>query len=408
MKFFKQCAAALVGLSLFATFGAPFAHAGDLILGGQKHEYKVILRGDGRAIVIGKLTIPNTSSESLDIVNVGLSVSDADQITAYQVVVPQTCSAWSNTVSGTSTINTCTKYKEISSKDLTNAPYSKIEVKEDSENSYALELPTAIAPGMSAVVLFAYTSKEYTNSFLGLISYKFVTPTVEERIESMNVSIQTDSDLEINGGSTTIEYGTTTGSFEVAASLSSADSLSAAISTKSGNTVRESATNLFPGESYTVEGKYSEYWWRLYLGRVLAVVIVLGAIIAFVAWKNRGANREKIRSLWMRFVNGIFGGAVTSGLISAALIGLWTAFVTESNFTRYIDGDVAEALSFLVIAMVFLLVGVGPSVVAGSKRGWKAGVGTFVSTIIWLVVGIVVMGILQNNDRQVFPEFMNF
>ena len=198
MKFFKQCAAALVGLSLFATFGAPFTRAADLILGGQKHEYKVILRGDGRAIVLGKLTIPNTGSESLDTVNIGLSVGDADQITAYQVVVSQTCSSWSNTGSGVTVDDLsldnsgtgrsyiqgrqCTKFKDISDKDLTNAPYSKIEVKEDSENLYALELPTAIAPGMSAVVLFAYTSKEYTNSFLGLISYKFVTPTVEDRI----------------------------------------------------------------------------------------------------------------------------------------------------------------------------------------------------------------------------------
>lgn len=388
---------------------SPFARASDLIMGGQQHDYKVILRGDGRAIVLGKLIAPNESTESVNSMTIGLSVDDAVQVTAYQVLVQQTCASTSareeilidDMIIDSNVIDigvdedpsdgrACTKYRDVSARDITNANVEKITITEGENNTYTLSLPSAIAPGRSAVVLFAYSSTQYANNFLGLLQYKFVTPTVDERIEKMSVTIQTDSDLVLRGGSTTIQYddNANTTSLSESAALSSADMLYSTMNERSGNTVIEKATNLFPGESYTVKGKYSEHWWRLYAAHIALIVLVLAVIIALFVRKHRGNIRGELVQTWRTVVNNLFGGAILSGLVSAGLIGAWTTIVTYARPFENVRSEIAEPLLMVVILMVFVLVGIGPTIVVGMKRGPKAAMITFVSTIIWLIIGI--------------------
>ncbi|MEK7632264.1 MAG: hypothetical protein AAB473_00545 [Patescibacteria group bacterium] len=407
MKLLQRCSAILLGL--FVVFGAaaPVVRAGDLILGGQKHEYKVILRGDGRAIVVGKMTIPNTGAGPLTNIRVGLSVTDATQMSAYQVVVEQSCSKL-DTSSGTSV---CTKYKDVSSKDITNAPYEKMAIVDDTDSGdgYLLSLPQSVDPGASAVVLLAYSSKEYTDESFGLFSYTFATPTVDERIESMSVIVQTDSDLYIDGEGTEIKYTEDfpDDTFADATGLS-AESALTTISSKRGNTVRESASDLFPGESYTVTGRYSEFWWRLSIGRILFGVLIVALVIGFGIWRLRKASMANPIPMKQRIHAILSGTPLVSGFFAALLIGVWTYVainVVSAQFVRHARSPLVIALIGIVVAMMYLLVGLGPSVLFGAKRGWKAGVMTFVATIVWLIIGIAVFAAFGGDSVLRIDDF---
>lgn len=407
MKLLQRCSAVVLGL--FVAFGAaaPSVQAGDLILGGQKHEYKVVLRGDGRAIVVGKITIPNTGTDPLTSIRVGLSVTDATQMSAYQVVVEQACSK-SDSSSGTLV---CTKYKDISSRDITSAPYEKMSIVDDTDSGdgYLLSLPQSIAPGASAVVLFAYSSKQYTTESLGLFSYSFATPTVDERIESMSVTVQTDSDLYIDGEGTEIKYteDLPDDTFDSVAALS-AESALTTISSKRGNSVRENASDLFPGESYTVTGRYSEFWWRLSLGRILFGVLMVALVVGFGVWRLRRASKASSMSVKQRVHAILSGTPLVSGFFAAILIGAWTFFamnIMTISFLRRMDSPLVIALIGLVVAMTYLLLGLGPSVAFGAKKGWKAGVMTFIATIVWLIIGIAILAAFGGDSAFAEPLF---
>lgn len=401
MKLYKRCAAVLFGLSLIIGFQVPSAKAGDLILGGQKHEYKVVLRGDGRAIIVGKLTVPNTGNDTLTSVRVGLSVDDATQMTAYQLIVDQACSKFD----GASGVPVCIKYKDISSKDVTTAEYKKITIIEASPQKYTLSLPSAVEVGKTSVILFAYSSKQYTTESFGLYSYDFSTPTIDERIDSMSVSVQTDSDLYIDGEESSIQYGSSITSSATEVSELSADSAMAMMTSTRGNTVRKTATDLFPGESYTVTGRYSEFWWRLSLGKIVGGIVILGILIGLGVWRGRRISKEGSMPLKQRIAMFFSWNYLTSGLFTAILIGVWTVIVMtlpKSDFIRHMRSGIAPILIVLVVVMIYIPIVFGPSVAIGARKGWKAGVMTFISAIAWLIIGIAILGAFDGGSAPVF------
>lgn len=403
MNILKKGAVFLLSLFIItSTYPLP-TQAGDLILGGQNHEYKVIFRNDGRAIVFGKLFVPNTNNESLQTIEISLPQADAEQITAYQISVTQECVA--STV--VNEIATCTKYKDVSSRDITNASYKKITVNDSGKETYALHLPTATPPGMTAVILFAYSSSEYTQEFLGRTTYTFATPTVHERIEKVSVTVQTDSDLFLKGGQTTVAYNShlSTPSFEDSSALT-ADSVNAIMSKNSGKIIRESATNLFPGESYVVTGSYSEYWWRVSFGNGgLILLSVAMVIISGMLWKNRGKNKEKFKTWWAKWTQDIFGSTVTSSFVSALAIGIFTIIITRTDILEIISGQESKILIAVIVPMMYGLFSIGPAVIVGSKHGSKAGVQTFMNTILWLMLGVILVSIAQNDHT--ISEFLD-
>lgn len=400
MNILKRFLSVTLGSLILLGAITPIAHAGDLIVGGQTHEYKVVLRGDGRAIVFGKLIVPNTGTNAISTFDIDLGVQDADQIVAYQLIVPQSCSKFDTSVTLEVGEDTkCVQYKDISTRDFTNAEYEKISTVEVNNSSYTLTLPSPVHGYASAAILIAYSTKEYTSNLLGMYSYDFKTPTVDDRIERTSVSIQTDSDLYLDGEDTTIHYDdsivTSDVAFESVSGLS-AESALTSIDSNRGNSIRSSATDLFPGESYEVTGHYSEYWWRFYLLRIIIGVLIAGALIGFGIWrykkmpKTTAAERPNHKIVLPVTIT---DSPTFMGLFSALMIGIWTMIainVMEGNLIGRIHNDVAEILVGFVIFMVYLLVGIGPSISLGHRKGWSAGIMTFIGTIIWLIVGIII------------------
>ncbi len=391
-------------LGLFFSTGivAPVAQASDFLVGGQKHEYKVVLRGDGRAIVVGKMTVPNMGDGVLANMSVDLGIRDAVSMSAYQVLVEQECSKY--TVAGD--IRTCTKYKDIASRDITNAPYEKVTIMKSGSKAgttYALSLPRPVEPGMTAIILLAYSSQEYTSERLGLFSYSFSTPTVEENIESMTVTVQTDSDAYIQGEGSVVQY-----SNDLPELLSSGDdSLSAdfaltTMTSQRGNTIRQTATNLFAGETFTVTGRYSAYWCRMHVGAIGATLLILGVFIAYVVLQKKRAQKGNTPSALHALRIPVQVTPLMNGFFTAVLLNIWTAMVTYGLASSFIfgrvsglEGGIAMAMIGMIVVMVYVLCGFGPAVLLGSKKGWKAGVMTFVATIVWLIIGVALVALFS-------------
>lgn len=409
MKYLKPLLGACLGfIMLFGGNTLP-THANDLILGAQTHEYKVILRGDGRAIVMGKITAPNQTEENLSTITLDFGIDDAAQMSAYQLITEGLCTTYQSI----GEIRTCITYRNPTSRDLNDATYEKISIVEENESSYSLSLPVPVEPGASALIVFAYSSKSYTSNFLGLYTYDFKTPTVDSSIQSMFVNVQTDSDLFLKSKGTTVQYSEVNfagGEFEDATGPN-ADITLSALHTNQGNVVQESTTSLFPGESYEVTGRYSEYWFRMHTVTIVIALALLVAIVGFIIWKQKHPTTSTENSVTSKLSLhvSLSESYLVTGLISAILIAIWTLItlsITESHFFNNLDGPMTGILTGLVIFMIYLLVALGPIVALGLRKGWHSAIMAFVSTIIWLIIGIALFSTLQG--EEIMHDVLNY
>jgi len=249
MKYLKRWAVALFAVLLVTSAIPPTAQASDLLVGGQTHSYKVIFRGNGEAIVIGKMTVPNGDT-TLDSLTMDLSVDDAAHFVAYQLVTAQKCATYEYLEDGT---QKCAEYRSPTAAESRN-PSSTVKLSPitEADGTYTLPLSSPVAPNATATVTFAFTSKEYTKESFGLFSYDFVTPTVDDTISSLKVTIQTDSDLALSSTEKTINYGGSLDSVlaesDAATTGLSASSLDTIVKRETGNTTSVFTSNLLPGE----------------------------------------------------------------------------------------------------------------------------------------------------------------
>lgn len=409
MKYLKPLLGACLGFMMLFGGNILPAYANDLILGAQTHEYKVILRDDGRAIVIGKITAPNQTEENLSTITLNLGIDDAAQMSAYQLITEGLCTTYQSI----GEIRTCITYRNPTSRDLNDATYEKISIVEENESSYSLNLPVPVEPGANALIIFAYSSKSYTSNFLGLYTYDFKTPTVDSSIQSMFVNVQTDSDLFLKGEGTTVQYSETDfagGEFQNAMGPNANITLSA-LHTNQGNVVQESATSLFPGESYEVTGKYSEHWFRMHTIAIAIALALLVAIVGFIIWKQKHprASTESSMTPKLSLHISLSENYLATGFISAALIAIWTLMtlsITESDFFNNLNGPMTSILVGLVIFMIYILVAFGPIIVLGLHKGWRSAIMAFVSTIVWLIIGITIFSTLH--VEEIMHDVLNY
>lgn len=411
MKYLKRWAVALFAVLLVSSAIPPTAQASDLLIGGQTHSYKVIFRGNGEAIVIGKMSVPvgDTELKSLDI---NLSVDDAAHFVAYQLVVAQKCATYEYLEDGT---QKCSAYRAPTSAESRN-PSSTVKLSPitEADGTYTLPLSSPVAPNATATVTFAFTSKEYTKESFRLFTYNFVTPTVNDTISSLKVTVQTDSDIALSSTEKTINYGGSLDSVlsesDAATTGLSASSLDTIVKRETGNTTSAYTSNLLPGESFTVSGSYSEHVWRLYLGKIIGgTIIVALLIIGGIIYRKRvlkqRANdpKNKASTASNTGVIATFHShegfvAIRDGLLAAIALSVWMLIASNDKFYRYMDEEGTGLFIILVTAMVFVLLAFGPAIVVGAKKGWKAGLMLIVSQIVWIILGILVMNFVAPTE----------
>lgn len=258
----------LIGLLLIvscALLSSPALAASDLLFGAQEHRYSVVMRGNGEAIVYGKLTVPNTGHEQLKELRLTLGVSDAQDFVAYQEVA-EVCDP--------------TDDPQCLYADPDHPGYSR-------RKSYHFEKMTVeqVSYGTTTII-FAYRSMSYTHDRPGYFSFDFMTPTVDNRISSMTVSVSTDSDLYLKGGDTEIDYDASLA--DTAALGMTEESLTVVAKSIGRGSFTEHASNMQAGESLTVSGMYSEHKWITNLSTILLTILAVALVtaLAVLAYKK--------------------------------------------------------------------------------------------------------------------------
>lgn len=391
---------------------------------GQDHFYTVTFRGNGEAVVNLKAIFANSGETPLSTLEFRIPKIDPQDLVAYQVIRDRECVRWNPyndypiilpDASGISQEQdmmyrqpTCMQYQEPNYYNYYygNNKYQKADVSKNGD-TVTVTLPTAVEPDKSASIILYYRGVGYASkNWAGAYSFKFETAKVQDKIRTLQVGINTDSDMVMKQAQGDVNY-----RLQAADSVGMAkiESPTAAMSNAQFDqiyqnigygTLVKNASELAPLDSYTVTGDYAKSGWQLYANTILiAVVIALVLLLALVVGiryalrKLRSTSSGKAALLSSR--DFIIAGA--TGFGSAFLMLCYTILVMIIFYAvTYRTYGYYEALPFASIAMmivssaVYMFLFVTPAVVVGVKRGLWAGVTTAIVTIIWLFIFLAV------------------
>ena len=398
----------LVGCVSSFSLASPVEAAGDLLFGGQTHAYTVLFRGNGEAIVYGKIAVPNTTSEALTDFDITLTGSqDAEDFIAYQQILPQVCAT--STRSGIP----CASFKDA---DYTSKSYSSpkdgsyypLTMDALDGGSYRLHFSVPIEVGKTNGIVFAYRSSAYTSNWLGATHFAFTTPSTNGTIAKTSVAVSVDGDLVLKGGSASskVTYVSDAsqgfGLSDVAATTGLSESTARTIAAIGTGSVQKSASYLQAGEYLTVQGLYAESWLRAYSSNLLLLILLAGGIVGgsiYIPRWMRARREVQVSSHQTPVAPRKYFSLPEPvlGLLGAAGLVAWTVFLTttlEELVRNWVRSDVAEIVMVILAVMIYLLIIVIPVLFAGTQRGIKSAVRVFAWEIGWLLIGLVLYTVL--------------
>ena len=361
----------LLGLFLFGAMAAPgYAQQapGDLLYGTQDHSYSVIFRGNGEALVFGRIEVPNAGAEPMT--EVRLHVDNA------------------------ASVQDLAAYQEAFRNDPRPATYVM------NGDEFTFTLPTPVAPSQQTILVLAYRTTADVSERLGLYSFAFKTPTSPiSWMSSVRVSASAEREYHMRNVESETAYRETY--LDNGDDVTGSTALSESVSRISRNAVDRGQIykyeeNLAPGDSLEITGSYSKSKARLYLPHILVTLLIL-ALIGVLGFTQRTRihtwmKSKKSASEDAGMKSWITGGAVGMGFIGAVLVAAATSttrwFIEEMD----IRGDFAETLFPVVLLLGCVTVAALPSVLYSQGRGWRAGVAAFVFQLLWLIVAIIILG----------------
>jgi hypothetical protein len=407
---------------------------------GQDHYYTVTLRGNGQAIVSAKVIFSNLTEQPLSTLTFTMPKEGAEQVVAYQVRREPECVRYRTypvpsviplpiLQEETPALQTqdptelsigrpdpmCEEYREPNYYDYWygNSTYRKAEARV-AGTTLTVTLPDPVPANRSASILLSFRSSAFTSPALaGARDYSFETLTVDDTIRSLQVGVETDSDLKIKGATAAVQYakaeaGTMMAMDRAAGASSFANAQIDQYYREIGSgSVIKNASNLQAGDSYTVKGTYGSSVAQLYareiaLSIIIPLLLIVGAVFGFRFWAKRAAkDPAKTQGAMRVFSPANVLIAALVGFVSALLMGgvtliVFLAFSALSNVYYYqLTTVLSLAMAVLTGALYLFLMAI-PPVVVGVKRGVWVGVMTAVSTVSWMMVflGIAVMVVL--------------
>ena len=382
------------------------ALAGTNVLFGQQQSYSVTLRGNGEAVVVARMVFTNHTTAPMTSLKVSVVGASPSDVAAYQ-----------QTITPTACISPaiyppvpCAMQKP----DYTLSPtyydsqstYAKSKVT-TSGSTYELSLPVAVQPEGSSAVLVSYAAKGYVTTRWGRSTYHFQTLKVDERVASVQVAIDTDSDLYLDGVSSKVNYSRA----ETGASLSRSTDIASTnaaelnrIASYIGNDGRiiKSAKNLAAGDTFTVAGVYADAVWKLQLTRYAVGLGALAAsltVLAGLVVVARRTRRLRPEATWPQLFEIL---PVVTGLLAAAAIGAlaWglVSFATSTaGASPYGTAGAPDAYTQIILTvfgiLMFLVVAVGPAVwIGAARRQWRAAG----FSVLWQVIGLLALLLLYS------------
>ncbi len=350
---------------------------------GETQYYTVDLRGNGETVISAKFILGNQTNYPLNQVSLNVPRVKPQDLIVYQVIREPQCILYEPNTT------TCAKYQEP---DYYNywgpAKYEKagFTLKGD---TVVVNLPTPIQSNANGSFMIYYRALGYTKKNLfGAYNYVFTTLKVEDRIRTVQVGVMTDSDLYLEGQRGTVNYKFTSAPL-------SAESLivrqGAAANTQLDNfyqqigqgTIVKTASDLQPGESYTVKGSYADSALKVYANKILAGigVVFLALILVIFIFKALFKNIPS-RNLLLIILTSFLAALVVFGYTVLVFFIRVYFNTTGYNYELVSFFDIFMAFSLIGVYAIFLIL---PAVVLGIKKGVWFGIGQFVATIVWLM-----------------------
>lgn len=392
---------------------------------GHEQAYTVTFRGNGEAHVVLKVAFTNSAEATSSAVFFNAPTAEPKDLVAYQVIREGQCIVYKPDTPATiaTSIPECATYDEPNYFEpyyYGNVEYKKASVALDPKGISVL-LPESISPEKSGSILLFYTSPFYTSkTFFGAYKFNFETLKVDAPIRSLQVGINTDTNMNIKGVTSEVQYKdiySPSLAMEEFSKGYSTDSTSRFFSQIGTGRLIKNAYELQPNETYTVTGMYAKSWWSLYSMEVIigiAVLLVFGIIIIVLVRKLYGKlvhtvkNESSEESVPKNKQNVLVLLGIS--FISSFLIAGFSAFqffVVVLIERQYYDSTITIFIGlvlFLVAILIYGLLFVGPPLFVGLKKGTMWGIGTFVATLCWLFIYVMIFLLFAIYLRTIFSN----
>jgi hypothetical protein len=404
---------------------------------GQDHNYTVVFRGNGEAVVSARIVFTNKGEEALEEISLRVPRVEPREISVYQVIKQGRCIRYEpqelDPLTRTYKPRKCAEYAEPDYYETyySGAKYQKAEYELDID-TLKITLPEEVAANASGSFFVYFRAMGYAaKDIFGSYKFTFESLKAEDDIRNLRVGISTDSDLILRGAKGEVEYRyeapalSALESAGASAEPQKSPSIDRYVSQIGQGRITKSASNLAPLESYTIKGAYASSRAKLYgkeLSIVLTTIIIFVALIAlvirFVLKRLKKTSGEAKSSVVGEKKIGISTNSslllaslglsfVSSILIVGYTIGIYIVGNLVDNIITYQFQAIFALFLVIVSFMIYAVLVFAPAVYLGVKKGIGWGIATVVFTVVWLIffviVGVFVLFLFGRTSSKVQP-----
>jgi len=385
---------------------------------GQDHNYTLVFRGNGEAVVSAKIAFTNKSESPLTELKLRIPRVEPKEVFVYQVILQNRCVRYDpsvyNPVTRTYGQQVCAEYQEPSYYDnyWGGARYQKAKTQIDID-TLTVTLPKEISANKSGAFFvylraFGYTKK----NILGAYDYTFESLKAEESIRNLRVGISSDSDLFLKGAKGEVTYRLEETAFQSfgKAGVSAPEANTAFdsfVSQIGYGSIVKTASNLAALESYKVEGTYADSRLKLYgkeIAIAILVILFLGTfIVLFIRFIIKRVNKSafpEVRGTGSK-PDSVSGNSrmllISLGVsfVSSIIILFYTilVFFLGNYLNRLISYQFQAVITLLLIVISFVIYSLllfSPGVYMGVKKSVGWGITTVVLTLLWLIIYFII------------------
>jgi hypothetical protein len=382
---------------------------------GQDHDYSLVFRGNGEAVVSIRVVLTNKGEDALSEISLRVPKVIPREIFVYQVIREKQCIRYKQQVYDpiirTYPPQECAEYQDPDYYSYYGrAKYQRAENEYESD-TVKITLPKPIDPDKSGSYFIYFRALGYAKkSAFSVFKYEFESLKVDDDIRNLRVGISTDSDLVLRGAEGEVQYRFTDVSeatFSAVGGVAPLESTAVDTFYRSigQGRIMKSASNLAPLESYTVEGSYADNRLQLFAKEILTgllialvliaiAILIIRLIVRRVSTPAKSSDAKPPSSEIPKMALISTGVGFASSLLMAGytlVVILLGSLIT--NTVSYQYNSVVVLFLVLISFGVYTLLLFGPALYFGVKKGIGWGIATAILTVFWLFLflGVAVL-----------------
>jgi hypothetical protein len=410
----KKILALFILSFLFLLPMAP-AMANDGFSFGQKHNYSVTFRGNGEAHVMARISFTNFSESVLRTLK--FKTNDTFyEVFALQQILTKTCTK--QVYNNETKSYDCQNYTEADYYNSSNnynyyqstknsSEYHKLQFTE-TNREYEFKLLKPLLPNEQGAIFISYYTKDYVEAKAGgLFDFNFKSLKTPVRISEINVAVDVGSELYMRGQTSIVNYNNSFNEVGLGMATATTAGFSNPTLDKASSqvgllgVVNKQAKSLAPNEEFIVKGSYATSKLRLNLVRGILFFLVLIIVITGIYFLNKYVSGKKKDTLKFNESNNTLetstnkdtkitlsnGKYLLWGSVSSLIIFGLTyliQYIGESRILRdlFKNMEFMYAIGFILLILMYVFLIFGVPLIFASKRGWKAFISVFITTLI--------------------------